>query len=218
MNDIMLSVDCSNKWTCLGLACKGELFAEINSDLGRKQASKLPLLVDELLNRKGVKLSDVSCVAVTVGPGYFTGIRIGMAYAAALAYALDVEVVPLSSLEVLLRTVPDWKCDSKAALIAASRELAFCALWHNGQLILSEKERRRDELLSECAAQKLDCEFWAVDDARLFASTDRSGIHFLPCPSGAAAALLAWENRQNSIKPDSLRARYLREPGLGRSL
>ena len=102
MSESLLACDCSNRWSCLGLAVDGEVRGALNLDLGRGQAAQLPLMVEKLLSGEGLKLSDLSVLAVTTGPGYFTGIRIGMAYVAALAYALGIEVVPISSLEVVL--------------------------------------------------------------------------------------------------------------------
>lgn len=219
MNDIiLLAVDCSNKWSSIGLAIDGRPAAERNCDLGRKQASKLPLEVARLLEENGVTFSQISCLAVTVGPGYFTGIRIGMAYVAALACALGKNVVPLSSLEVLLRSLPDWDRGVKVPLIAASRERVFSAAWRDGVPVLPEKERSRAELMSDLGPDATSCELWAVDDARLFADGDRSDVRIAPCMSGAAAALLARERVDGSLRSEGLRARYLREPGLGRSV
>ena len=49
MSDVILSIDCSNRWSCLGLAVDGKIAGERNLDLGRAQAARLPLLVAELL-------------------------------------------------------------------------------------------------------------------------------------------------------------------------
>ena len=218
MSDVLLSIDCSNRWSCLGLAVGGKIAGERNLDLGREQAARLPLLAAELLAGHGLKIQDVACVAVTVGPGYFTGIRIGMAYAAGLAFALGVRIVPLSSLEAVLRSCPDWDRGVKAPLIAASRELAFSSVYKDGCLVLPEKERSYEELLSKLHEISSDFEMWSVKDARLFASSPREGVQYIANPSGAAHAALALERLHASIKPDELRARYLREPGRGRAL
>ena len=215
---ILLAFDCSNRWSSIGLWADGRPAAEFNADMGRRQASELPCATQKLLQTKGWAISDLNALAVTVGPGYFTGIRIGMAYAAGLACALGIDIVPLSSLEVLLRSLPQWDTGVKVPLIAASRERVFSAAWRDGVPLLPEKERSRDELLSELGECAPQAELWAADDPRLFASGGRESVKFVECPSGAAAAQLARENIDKSIKPDGLRARYLREPGLGRSL
>ncbi|MGI6075706.1 MAG: tRNA (adenosine(37)-N6)-threonylcarbamoyltransferase complex dimerization subunit type 1 TsaB [Pyramidobacter sp.] len=218
MSEILLTVDCSNRWSCLGLAVDGEACGAINLDLGREQAARLPLVADDLLRGRGLKIADVTVLAVTTGPGYFTGIRIGMAYVAALAYALGIDVVPVSSLEVVLRSFPDWNSGLKVPLIAASREAAFSSAWLDGQPVLEEKERTREALLDALKPFPSSAELCSVRDKRLFAASSCEGVAFAEHPDGAAAALLAWEKRHLRIKPNMLRARYLREPGLGRSL
>ena len=214
---IILAIDCSNRWTSLGLSVQGRSIG-LALDLGRKQAAELPGEVEKLLAREGLVLDQLTHIGVTVGPGYFTGLRIGMAYAAALAMALKADVIPLSSLDAVLRSVPNWRTGVKVPLIAASRERVFSSAWRDGTLILPEKERSRDELMCELGENAELAELWAVEDPRLFAASDRDDVHFLKSPCGAAAAELALESAGKSIKPDSLRARYLREPGLGRSL
>lgn len=218
MSESLLACDCSNRWSCLGLAVDGEVRGALNLDLGRGQAAQLPLMVEKLLSGEGLKLSDLSVLAVTTGPGYFTGIRIGMAYVAALAYALGIEVVPISSLEVVLRSFPDWNSGLKAPLIAASREAVFSSAWLDGRPVLEEKERTREELLDALKPFSSDFRLCSVRDKRLFAASSCEGVIFAEHPGGAAAALSAWEKRHLRIKPNMLRARYLREPGLGRSL
>ncbi len=214
---ILLAIDCSNRWTSLGLSVSGRVTG-VDLDLGRKQAADLPAEVEKLLLHEDITLSQLTHIGVTVGPGYFTGLRIGMAYASALAMALDINVIPLSSLEAVLYAIPEYAAGVKVPLIAASRERVFSAAWREGIPFLSERERSREELMSDLGDTAEQAELWAVDDARLFATGSRGGVHFLSSPSGAAIAELAAERVENSIKPDSLRARYLREPGLGRSL
>ncbi len=214
--DIVLSIDCSNRWTCVGVCAYGCPPAGIEADLGRGQAAGLPGLVESLLKREGLVLADVTCFAAAVGPGYFTGIRVGMAYACALACALGRKTVPLSSLEILLRSLPDWSAGLKAPLIAASRDRVFSAAWRDGVPLLPEKERTRGQLLAELGAASGKAALWGVDDPRLFAADGRGGVNFVRCPSGAAAASLAIERSRGAVRPDDMRARYLRDPGLGR--
>ena len=148
MTELLLTLDCSNRWTCLGLVADGQAAGAESLDLGRAQAAELPLAVDGLLRQHGFGVRDITLLGVTVGPGYFTGIRIGMAYAAALAFALGVSVVPLSSLEVVLRSFPGWQDGVKVPLIAASRDAAFSSVWKDGHQAAAEKERTREELFA----------------------------------------------------------------------
>ncbi len=68
--------------------------------------STLPL-AKELLEANGAKLSDVTHVAVSRGPGSFTGIRIGMTIARTLGQTLNVPLIPVPTLESFLYHAPD---------------------------------------------------------------------------------------------------------------
>ncbi len=214
MSEKIFAIDCSNRWTCLGLMIDGQAAGERNVDLGRRQAAELPVLTEEFLAEKNLTVRDITAVAVTVGPGYFTGIRIGMAYAAGLACALGVNAIPLSSLELTLRSFPNWDRGLKAPLIAASRELAFSSAWLDGRQVLPEKERTREELFAKLIKISPDFDMCAVKDPRLFAGNEE-GVEFITSPGGLAAARMAFQYRASAVAPDALRARYLREPGLG---
>ena len=83
---------------------------------GRRHAETLHPLVEEACGLAGVTLGDVGGVAVDVGPGLFTGIRVGLAAAKGFAVALGVPLVGLTSLEIL-----------HAAMTAASNGTAVVA-------------------------------------------------------------------------------------------
>ncbi len=65
----------------------------------------LPML-DTLRRAHGIAFSDCAAIAVTIGPGSFTGIRFGIGLVQGLAFALGIPIVPLSTLAVLAASVP----------------------------------------------------------------------------------------------------------------
>ena len=67
----------------------------------RRHAETLVPAIDAACEAAGVTLDDVGCIAVDVGPGLFTGLRVGLATAKSLAHALDLPMVAVSSLEIL---------------------------------------------------------------------------------------------------------------------
>jgi tRNA threonylcarbamoyladenosine biosynthesis protein TsaB len=75
----------------------------------RKQSEMLPGIVGELLARHGVKLPQLEGIAVGLGPGSFTGLRIGLASAKALAYAAGIRLTGVSSLEAVALDGPEGK-------------------------------------------------------------------------------------------------------------
>lgn len=78
-----------------------EIVASEQEDLGRRQSGELPLMAERVLNHVGLSWNNLDYVALTNGPGYFTGIRVGAAYASGIAYASHAKIIPVSSLEML---------------------------------------------------------------------------------------------------------------------
>ncbi|MBO9097101.1 MULTISPECIES: tRNA (adenosine(37)-N6)-threonylcarbamoyltransferase complex dimerization subunit type 1 TsaB [unclassified Rhizobium] len=77
------------------------VFAEITETIGKGHAEHLIALVDRVLDKAGLKLDAVERIAVTVGPGSFTGIRVGVAAARGFALALGIPAVGVTTLEVI---------------------------------------------------------------------------------------------------------------------
>ncbi len=67
-----------------------------------KQAIALPTSVDTFMKQNNVQMSDLSAIGVIVGPGSFTGIRMGIAYAKGLAIGLNIPVVGVNLFELYL--------------------------------------------------------------------------------------------------------------------
>ena len=99
---IVLGIDCTTKWTCIGISENEKIIGEFNAELGRKQASELPVVTEKLLRDCSLKLSDVNVIAAATGPGYYTGIRTGIAYSSALAAALRLKIIPVSTMELFV--------------------------------------------------------------------------------------------------------------------
>lgn len=72
-----------------------------------KQSIALPTETEKFITECGAKWSDISAIGVVVGPGSFTGIRIGIAYAKGLAMGLNIPVVSVNAFELYLAATPN---------------------------------------------------------------------------------------------------------------
>lgn len=72
-----------------------------------KQAIALPGAVMDFMDKNNVSMSDLDAIGVVVGPGSFTGIRMGIAYAKGLGIGLNIPVVPVNAFELYLHDTPD---------------------------------------------------------------------------------------------------------------
>ncbi len=68
---------------------------------GYSHAENLHLMIDEVMQESGVEVKDLAAIAVSMGPGSYTGLRIGMAAAKGLCYALDIPLIGVSTLELI---------------------------------------------------------------------------------------------------------------------
>ncbi len=78
--------------------------AHIDTD---KQSVALPTECAKFMHECGASWRDLTAIAVVVGPGSFTGIRLGIAYAKGLAMGLGIPVVPINAFELYLAATPD---------------------------------------------------------------------------------------------------------------
>jgi len=91
-------------------------------DAAGRQTEVLPTLVDDVFRGAGLRIGDVQRVVVTVGPGAFTGIRIGLAFAKGIKVATGAVVLGISSLECLaFQALAATRDGSIAAVIDAKR-------------------------------------------------------------------------------------------------
>jgi len=81
------------------------VFASFHSARGRRHAEVLVPAIEMVCARAGVELPEIGVVAVDVGPGLFTGLRVGIATAKAMASALRIPMIGLSSLDLLAHQV-----------------------------------------------------------------------------------------------------------------
>ncbi|MGH6859280.1 MAG: tRNA (adenosine(37)-N6)-threonylcarbamoyltransferase complex dimerization subunit type 1 TsaB [Phyllobacterium sp.] len=79
----------------------GRMLAEISEDIGKGHAERLMAVMEHVLAQAETDLDDIARIAVSVGPGSFTGVRVGVSTARGFALALKCETVGISTLEAL---------------------------------------------------------------------------------------------------------------------
>ncbi|HMU08625.1 MAG TPA: tRNA (adenosine(37)-N6)-threonylcarbamoyltransferase complex dimerization subunit type 1 TsaB [Ferruginibacter sp.] len=98
---LILNIDTSGQAAHISLAKDGNLLHYLVNESQKDHASFLQPAILQLSRSAGIPLADVDAIAVTAGPGSYTGLRVGMASAKGLCYALKKPLIALNTLEVL---------------------------------------------------------------------------------------------------------------------
>ena len=94
----ILAIETATPVCGIALFRQGELVEIREKTLYREHAEKLPLFFEDLREATNLKLGKLDGIAVSIGPGSFTGLRIGLSYAKGLAFSADIPLVPVSTL------------------------------------------------------------------------------------------------------------------------
>jgi tRNA threonylcarbamoyladenosine biosynthesis protein TsaB len=189
---------------------------------GRRHAETLTPAIDFVCRQADVVLDEISVVAVDMGPGLFTGMRVGLASAKAIAQALRVPMIAISSLDLL--AYPLRRTDKViAAVIDARKGEIFYALYRQVpggiQRVSEPTAGRVDDLVADLLArgQEVVC----VGDGAIRYQEEIAAGHrveiaeqFFAYPSSAPLVQLAHSKalREEWVNPWEVEAMYLRKP------
>ena len=102
----ILNIETATKNCSVALAKDGQtILCKELAELGYSHAEKLHVFIGEILAELGLDFSQLNAVAVSKGPGSYTGLRIGVSSAKGLCYALGIPLIAIDTLEVLARQV-----------------------------------------------------------------------------------------------------------------
>ncbi|MDY0410483.1 tRNA (adenosine(37)-N6)-threonylcarbamoyltransferase complex dimerization subunit type 1 TsaB [Virgibacillus soli] len=136
-----LAIDTSNQVLGVAITKENVLVGEIVTNIAKNHSVRLMPAIDQLMKELQIKPSDLEKIVVAKGPGSYTGVRIGLTTAKTLAWALNIPIVGVSSLEVLA-----YQGKLSKVLICpffdARRGLVYTGLykWQNRQMQLIHEE------------------------------------------------------------------------------
>lgn len=150
----ILGIDTSSSSLSVAVMDDDLLKGEFTLNHKLTHSEQMMPLLDSLLSHLELKMSDIDLIGVSVGPGSFTGIRIGVAAANAMAMALDIPVVGISSLEAMAYTAGETAYTIVSTFDAQRDRFYFNAYrFENSELKALETE---DVLEKEDLIKKLE--------------------------------------------------------------
>jgi tRNA threonylcarbamoyladenosine biosynthesis protein TsaB len=132
---VILSIDTAIDTASISLSVDGELLGAANNNEQREHAAFVQPAIHQLLQQNSLSIRQIDAVAVVAGPGSYTGLRVGMASAKGLCYALNKPLITLSTLEIMaagaIGLINDqaWDATLVCPMIDARRMEVFTALY-----------------------------------------------------------------------------------------
>jgi tRNA threonylcarbamoyladenosine biosynthesis protein TsaB len=122
---IILSIDTATDQASVSLSGNGNVIGTLENDSQKDHAAWIQMAINTLLQKHGYTMQQLQAIAVTAGPGSYTGLRVGMATAKGLCFALQIPLITINTLRVMANAAIDqWL--SKAAGMAPP--LCFCPM------------------------------------------------------------------------------------------
>jgi len=126
---LILNIDTAVDVASICLAKDGEVLSIAMNKSQKDHASWLHIAIKEIFEKNGLELGLVDAIAVTGGPGSYTGLRIGMATAKGICFALNKPLISLNTLLVMANTAKDKSADLLCPMIDARRMEVFTAIY-----------------------------------------------------------------------------------------
>ena len=214
---LIAAIETSTVAVSVALADADGLVARFDAPRIRRHAETIIPALGAMLDLAGHKRADITHLTVDVGPGMFTGLRVGVTTAITLAFALDVPVIPVGSLELLAwRAAFDGAVVGPvAAVLDARRKECFVEVFEVGPGVATSHGAARALATADAArlAYADGCVALVGDGPSAYPDPF-VGLRVLAPfrPDAATAAVVALGKLDEALAPDSVALRYVREP------
>jgi len=219
---MILAIDTATDWIGLALHDGAAMLAEFGWRSRRTQTVELAPALAQLWSRAGVSAADLNAVAVAIGPGSYTGLRVGLALAKGIALSQNLPLVGVPTLDIVAAAICRMETDlvavaqaGRTRLWAGQYQWAHKRGWERlGEPMLTSW----DELIRRLQVPVAFAGEIDAASAKLIRRTNRSAIIAPPAESVRRAAVLAelgwlrWKSKQVD-DANALAPLYLREPG-----
>ena len=152
---IILSIDTATDGVSVAISDGTRVLASSEMRSEKQHAEVLTTMIDFVRKQASVSFGDVGAVAVDIGPGLFTGMRVGIASAKAIAQVLDVPIIGATSLDILATAIGETD-DVIACVIDARRGEVYWSLYRYIDGKLLQVTAPQASTVEECALQTID--------------------------------------------------------------
>jgi tRNA threonylcarbamoyladenosine biosynthesis protein TsaB len=127
---LILSIETATSACSVALIRDGYIIGSESVDIWQRHNEVLPLIVERLLKACESSYPEINAVAVSIGPGSFTGLRVGLSFAKGIAVGAGIGVIPVNTLDALALTISSEKGNgSFLPMVTARRDEVFGCLY-----------------------------------------------------------------------------------------
>lgn len=201
---LILNIETATKNCSVGLSKEGKTIAirEMATE-NFSHAEKLHVFIEEVLKEANFKFEDLKAVAVSQGPGSYTGLRIGVSSAKGLSYALSIPLIAVDTLESIARKIsPETlnENDIIVPMIDARRMEVFSAFFDANFAKIRETQA---EVIDETSYQDISKKMHLVGDGAMKFTSVLTDAKFqfypdLEFPSAKEMAVISYQKFQNN--------------------
>ena len=196
---LILNIETATKNCSVSLAKDGiTILTKEISEAGYSHAEKLHVFIEEILKETQSNVKDLKAVAVSKGPGSYTGLRIGVSSAKGICYALDIPLIAVDTLQILAKQL-NVEEGIIVPMIDARRMEVFSAVYDNNHNKISEVQA---EILTEKSYAEIHGNVYFIGDCQEKCKTvlTKPNFHFVPesiFPSANEMSALSFEKFLN---------------------
>lgn len=127
---IILNIDTAISTASVCLSKEAQSLQFALNDIQQDHASWLHMAIKTIVADAGLSLKDLEAIAVTIGPGSYTGLRVGLSAAKGLCFALDIPLIGINTLDVMSDAIKNEEADFYCPVIDARRMEVFTAVYN----------------------------------------------------------------------------------------
>lgn len=125
----ILSITTSSNICSVSILENNTIIKELSLNNAKTHSENLMPLVSQILSETSLSLDEIECIACDIGPGSFTGIRIGISSVKAMAEVKNIKIMPVTSLEALSYNMTNLNSTYICSLIDARNDNVYCGLF-----------------------------------------------------------------------------------------
>lgn len=157
---LTLCIDTSYKYLSCALIKDKQIIAEYNQECFKRQSEEVFIAIDSLFKKANIDQQDIDSIALSIGPGSYTGVRIGLTIAKVISTLKNIDLYTISTLKLYANNK-----ENTMVLLNARSNRAYVGVYNKGETILN------DQIIE---VDKIDCKNYdMVGDASLINKEDK---------------------------------------------